>query len=198
MYATDILFLFSLWTGKLSVCFLFHRLANDSNKSKLGWSLTGLASVCAIVSIFVVAIRQDASQPWTYSSQSVVTSTLARWAAAGVLSMLVDIVIAALSIFLVWGLHMDAQSKRLVVVGFLLRLVLIPITIVRLVSLAQVKANNFAFSYTLAESLTQLEMHGSIVATTLPCLRLFLRAWNTSFMDMRLEELDPQAYQERK
>lgn len=47
------------------------------------------------------------------------------------------------------------------------------------------------------ETLTQLEMHFSVIATTLPCLRLFLRAWNTSFMDMRLQELDPQAYEQR-
>lgn len=156
MYATDVLFLLALWTGKLSVSFLFHRLALDSNKSKLGWSLTGLVSTCAVVSILIVAIRQNPSRPWAYSSESVVTSTLARWAAAGVLSMLIDIIIAALSVYLVWGLQMDQQSKRLVVVGFMLRLFLVPVTVVRLVSLAQVKANDFSFSYTLPETLTQL------------------------------------------
>lgn len=147
--------------------------------------------------MLVVAIRQDASQPWAYNSPEAVTSTLARWAAAGVLSMLIDIVIACLSVYLVWGLQMDRQSKRLVIIGFVLRLFLIPITIVRIVSIAQVNHNDFSFSYALPETLTQLEMHGSIIATTLPCLRLFLRAWNTSFMDMRLQELDPQAYEQR-
>lgn len=64
VYATDILFLLSLWTGKLSVSFLFHRLAADSNKSLLGWGLTGLVSIFGVVSIFIVALRADISEPW--------------------------------------------------------------------------------------------------------------------------------------
>lgn len=163
----------------------------------LGWGLTGLVSVFGVVSIFVVALRQDISAPWSYDDAGVVSSNLARWSAVGVLNMLVDMIVAGLSVYLVWGLQMDATSKRLVIVGFVLRLFLVPITIVRLVSLANVNARDFSLSYTIPETLTQLEMHGSIIATTLPCLRLFLRAWNTSFMDMRLQELDPAAYEQR-
>ena len=177
--------------------FLFHRLAADSNKSRLGWGLTGLISVFGVVSIFIVALRQDISQPWSYDDDGVVGSTLARWAAAGTLNMLADIVVAGLSFYLVWGLQMDSRAKRLVIIGFVLRLFLMPVTIVRLVYLADVNANDFSLSYVLPETLTQLEMHFSVIATTLPCLRLFLRAWNTSFMDMRLQELDPQAYEQR-
>lgn len=198
IYATDILFLLSIWMGKLSVSFLFHRLAADSNKAKIGWALTGLSAVFGIISIFVIALRQDISQPWSRDDSGVVGSTLARWAAAGTLNMLIDLIVASLSITLVWGLQMDPQSKRLVIFGFVLRLFLMPITIVRLVTIANVDGANFTFSYVLPETLTQLEMHASVIATTLPCLRLFLRAWNTSFMDMRLQELDPQAYEQRK
>lgn len=132
-----------------------------------------------------------------YDEVRSVSSTLTRWAAAGALNILLDVIFAGLSIYLVYGLQMDPQSKRLVVVGFVLRLLLVPVTIVRLATLANVNADNFSFSYTLPEALTQLEMHGSIIATTLPCLRLFLRAWNTTFMDLRLQELDPQAYEQR-
>lgn len=113
------------------------------------------------------------------------------------MSILTDVIITVLSIYLVWDLNMVSKSKSLVITAFTLRLFVTPVTIARLVTLGNVQHNDLSFSYSLPEVMTQLEMYCNLFATTLPCLRLFLTAWNTSFMDMRLEEIDNNAYQER-
>ena len=176
---------------------LLHRLAGSSNKPRLYQSLTGIVGVLGIVSFLVVAIRQNTGAPWIYTS-STVDSTLARWIANGVLSVVSDLLAIALSCYLVWNLQMGTNAKTLVITAFALRLFVLPVTIIRLVSLSRVNADDFSLSYALPEAYTQLEMYCNLIATTLPCLRLFLTAWNTNFMNMALEEVDPRAYQQRK
>ena len=116
----------------------------------------------------------------------------------GVMNIFTDIIITGLAIYLVWDLNMVSKSKSLVITAFALRLFVVPVTIARLVTLKRVQYDDLSFSYSLPEVMTQLEMYCNLIATTLPCLRLFLTAWNTSFMDMRLEEIDNNAYRERK
>ncbi|KAL1590036.1 hypothetical protein WHR41_01444 [Cladosporium halotolerans] len=195
LYASDILFLLSLWSSKISVSFLFTRLAKETSKSRIGWILTAFISAIGVISILSVSIRPNIAQPYLYRSGNV-QPILARWIATGVMSICIDLLITAMSVNLVWGLQMGSKSKSLVVTAFTLRLFVTPVTIIRLVSLSAVRPDDFSFTYTLPEAMTQLEMYCSLIATTLPCLRLFLTAWNTSFMDIRLEEIDNDAYRE--
>jgi hypothetical protein len=155
---------------------------------RLGQALTVLSSIFSITSILSIALRGDLSQPWSYGDGEG-RSILARWAATGAISIVTD---------LVWSLQMDPKPKSIVITAFALRLFVAPVTIVRLVSLSAVRADNLSFTYTLPETLTQLEMYCNLVAATLPCLRIFLTAWNTSFMNIRLEDIDNNAYKERK
>lgn len=115
----------------------------------------------------------------------------------GVMSIFTDIVVTGMAIYLVWDLNMASKSKSLVITAFALRLFVIPVTTARLVTLGHVQYDDLSFSYSLPEVMTQLEMYCNLITTTFPCLRLFLTAWNTSFMDMRLEEIDHDAYRER-
>jgi hypothetical protein len=196
IYATELLFLLSTWTSKISVSFLFARLAQESNKSRLGWALSVLISTFGLISFISVAIRPDTARPWLYHEGDV-GSVLARWIATGVMSILTDIIVTGMSIYLVWNLNMVSKSKSLVITAFTLRLFVTPVTIARLVTLSHIRHDDLSFSYSTPEVMTQLEMYCNLIATTLPCLRLFLTAWNTSFMDMRLEEIDNDAYRER-
>lgn len=109
-----------------------------------------------------------------------------------------DLVVTTFSIYLVRGLQMDAKLKSIIVTTFALRLFITPVATIRLVSMSEVQADNLSFTYALPETMTQLEMYGNLISATLPCLRIFLTAWNTSFMDIRLEEIDNNLYRERE
>lgn len=166
---------------------------------RLGHALTILLSGFSIASIFSIALRRDLLQPWNYrDGDSDVHTMLVRWAATGVLSIVTDLIITAFSVYLVWSLQMDSKPKSIVITAFALRLFVAPVTIIRLVSLGAVRANDMSFTYSIPEALTQLEMYCNLIAATLPCLRIFLTAWNTSFMNIRLEEIDHDAYRERE
>jgi formate-dependent nitrite reductase membrane component NrfD len=57
------LFLVSIWTGKLSIALLFKRLAKESNRSRVSWVLTALVSILSTASTLSVALRPHVSQP---------------------------------------------------------------------------------------------------------------------------------------
>lgn len=148
-------------------------------------------------SIFSIALRENLSQPWTYRDDDS-SSILARWIATTAMSIMMDLVVTTFSIYLVRGLQMDAKLKSIIVTTFALRLFNTPVAIIRLVSMSEVQADNLSFTYALPETMTQLEMYGNLISATLPCLRILLTAWNTSFMDIRLEEIDNNLYRERE
>ena len=87
-----------------------------------------LLSIFSIVSIFSIALRRDLSQPWRYGEADV-SSVLARWAATGAMSILMDLIITAFSVYLVWSLQMDSKPKSIVITAFALRLFVAPVTI---------------------------------------------------------------------
>ena len=60
------------------------------------------------------------------------------------------------SVYLVWGLQMDAKLKSIIVTTFALRLFVTPITIIRLVSVHDVQTGDLSFTYVLPETMTQL------------------------------------------
>ena len=164
---------------------------------RLGQALTVLLSMFSITSILNIALRGNLSQPWSYRDSGQ-QSILARWAATGALSIVTDLIITAFSVYLVWSLQMESKSKSISITAFALRLFVAPVTIVRLVSLSDVRLEDLSFTYTLPETMTQSEMYYNLVAATLPCLRIFLTARNISFMNIRLEEIDNNVHKERK
>jgi hypothetical protein len=145
-----------------------------------------------------LAIRPNTATPWLYHTGQSFTPILARWIATGIMSILTDLIVTGMSIYLVWDLNMASKSKSLVITAFTLRLFVMPVTVTRLVTLSHVDVTNLSFSYSLPEVMTQLEMYCNLITTTLPCLRLFLTAWNSSFMDIGLAGIDHDAYRERK
>jgi hypothetical protein len=151
-----------------------------------------------VISFISVAARLNTTQPWLYHHGQSFTPVLARWIATGIMSILIDLVVTGMSIYLVWDLNMASKSKSLVITAFTLRLFVMPVTIARLVTLGHVQVDDLSFSYSLPEVMTQLEMYCNLITTTLPCLRLFLTAWNSSFMDIGLAGIDHDAYRERE
>jgi hypothetical protein len=63
-YSSDILYLVDLFLSKCSVCLLFIRLTSNNAHIKLFQALLGFTTVWMIVSVFIVALRCDLSQPW--------------------------------------------------------------------------------------------------------------------------------------
>lgn len=72
---------------------------------------------------------------------------------------------------------------------------LIPISILRLVSLSQtLKSDNFLFDCVTTEIWTQAELCFAVLSATIPCLRIFLAAAQTGLLDLGATDIGTSAY----
>jgi hypothetical protein len=188
-YAADILFVLATWLSRLGVAMLFLRLcANRSQVRRIRYFVFAVIAV-SVASVLVSAIREQPLTPWRSALRA---TTFYRWIAIGTLGIVVEILLTGLSIVLVWGLQMQPKDKLRVFSGFAARLVVAAPIVIRLVSLHDnVNAKDFTWAFTMPAMWAQLELHLSLVGSTIPCLRIFLKSFNTGYLGMAVEQLDP-------
>lgn len=89
---------------------------------------------------------------------------------------------------------MQRTQKYTVVSGFAARLVVVVPLAIRLVSLKDhIDSTQISFDLTDPTLWTQVEMHICLIAATIPCLRIFLKSFNTGYYGMDAEQFDPSA-----
>lgn len=76
LYISDIFFLIGMWLTKSSIALLLMRLSRDPSHSVMARILLAASAVYFVVSVFVVTIRCDLSQPWNDEVPGCATSTV--------------------------------------------------------------------------------------------------------------------------
>ncbi|KAH0336519.1 hypothetical protein KCU81_g8515, partial [Aureobasidium melanogenum] len=196
LYVSDLLYIPSMFLAQLAVSLFFLRLSGPEKSffHRLARFIAGASMVFAIVCFLMIAIRvENGVHVW----EIVVVghrTILHRWIAAGVLSILIEILLIICPAWLLWTLHMPTKKKLGCAIYFGLRFPTIMVTIFRL--LALVKANrgvDRTFDMTVPAVLTQLEMHFTVLAATIPILRNPLTKLNSGYLNTTLERMDPVA-----
>ncbi|GAB1732402.1 hypothetical protein NU195Hw_g741t1 [Hortaea werneckii] len=181
LYTSDLFYIFTIYGAKSSVILLYRRIAPDRAHSLVAWAGLSLTLLFGIMSIFLVALRCDLSQPWLqYDAQC--TSLSAQWAAVTAFDVISEALLVGMSVHLVWKLQMPLARKGKVVLAFALRFPLIPVSIVRLEYInEELGSSNPTLTGAVAGVLTQLAIFYSLMAATLPCLRPFLAGFVTNY-----------------
>lgn len=123
-YASDILYVISIWLTKCSMVFLFRRLSADKRHIFLLNLLSGGVLLLGVASIFVVALRCTLSRPWDFIDDHC-TSQLAQWEAVAAFDIFTEALLAATPIFIIYGLQMPLNKKLAILVAFALRLLFV-------------------------------------------------------------------------
>jgi hypothetical protein len=90
------------------------------------------------------------------------------------------------------------QSKFIVTLAFSARIAIIPLAMVRIHDLNKIsKSTNWPFDIVTAIVFAQLEMHFSLIAATIPCLRPFLKAANTGYLATQAVQVDRAIHDEQ-
>lgn len=192
-----IFYVLSLCLSKLSVACLLQRFSAVP-KGLLVLRVLTAAVVCfGVIGLLVTGLRQELAKPWRYSVNTA-ESNWQRWLAVEVLGGVLEGIFLLPPMLLVWRLQMDQRTKITVILAFAFRAPVIALAVLRLVSIRYCQADNFSYTYSWAEFWPQLELHYSLVAATIPCLRIFLKGWNTSFLNLTLLQVDETAYAEHR
>ncbi|KAJ9633682.1 hypothetical protein H2201_008953 [Coniosporium apollinis] len=106
----------------------------------------------------------------------------ARWKAVVALDVATELLFVLLPIYLVWGLQMAHSLKFRVVLGFAFR---IPVAAFALAFLDAITtyhdSQNIGVAYSAVIIWHQVELGYSLIAATIPCLKSFIKSFDTGF-----------------
>ncbi|KAM0715749.1 hypothetical protein Q7P37_008263 [Cladosporium fusiforme] len=189
IFVSEVFYVFALFWSKLSVCLFFRRLSASTKNPMLADILTCACAALGLISVFISGLREQVLEPWV-QGPVIGHSTLHRWIALETFAVAIDLVIVAFPFKLIWGLQMQVRMKCWVLLGFIIRLPLIPIAIMRLQSLnISLTSDEYLFDAATTEYYTQAEMTFSLIAATIPCLRVFMEAAKTGLLGVSMWEV---------
>lgn len=70
-YAADLLYIITIYLSKCSAVFLFLRLTPNKAHKIFCWSIMATSTLWVILSLFIVALRCQLSQPWVVNEHCV-------------------------------------------------------------------------------------------------------------------------------
>ncbi|UNI13773.1 hypothetical protein JDV02_000483 [Purpureocillium takamizusanense] len=183
-YAAGLLYIVAICGSKSAMFLLMARLTRQSQHISLvvSYGATCFTVVWMVVSLFVVGFQCGLPNPWDMVSHEGCRSTFTRWAVVEIFSILIEVMISAMAVALVWDLKMAVKVKVAVVGAFSAQLLVIVPIIFRLMSVRRsLDSSDITFDWTETTLTTQVVMHFSLMAATFPCFRQFLQAFDSGF-----------------
>ncbi|KAI9803961.1 MAG: hypothetical protein M1833_000242 [Piccolia ochrophora] len=158
----DLLYVVTVCLSRVSVALLIARLTRSKKHLVATHVATGFAAVWGVAALFTIAAL--------------------RWEIITGIGVFIEIILLALPVFLVWGLQMPFGPKAVVVAAFSFRLPVIATTILRIIYLRTgLESDDMTFDLVTGTILSQVDMHYSLMAATIPCMKPFVKAFNTGY-----------------
>ncbi|PLB46507.1 hypothetical protein P170DRAFT_427822 [Aspergillus steynii IBT 23096] len=181
LLAADLLFIAGHCGAKLSVCLLLKRLGREP--AYLLWCKGALllTTLWAIASMVSVGILSNSGRALIIEQMDSRVQNNA-WKGITAIDVITETLLVGLSMYLVWGIRMKVKQKVAVIFAFGTRTTLIIISIVRQIYLNRAfSAPDLSLRLSDALVATEVLLHFSIMAATMPCLKPFVVAFNTGW-----------------
>ncbi|PWY69046.1 hypothetical protein BO70DRAFT_300147 [Aspergillus heteromorphus CBS 117.55] len=178
LYVADILFLAGHCAAKLSVVLLLKRLGRHRVYLRLCVLQLGAIVLWAAVSTLAVALRCDPTHPWQLNNCGFFVS---GWRAITAFDVITEAFLLGLSIHLVWGIQMRRSQKAAVIFAFGIRVLIVLLVVLRQVYLNHISVDDTFLDLSNALVVTEVLLHCSLMAATVPCLKPFVIAFNTGW-----------------
>ncbi|GIZ39441.1 hypothetical protein CKM354_000282400 [Cercospora kikuchii] len=194
--ASDILSVTALCCSKLAVSLLILRLSTFKRHIHAAWITTVFIVIWGLI-----AITSTAVSPENLGLRR------AGWIFVGAYSIILEFVLFALPIFLVWPLKLRLAAKLTIVGGFAFRIPASILTIFRVLVVVKMlsgdpndqtmDALDFTWDYVEPTLYSTVEMYYSLMAATIPCMHLFLKAFTKDWLRDTAAQAGPNARSHR-
>ncbi|MCJ1469213.1 hypothetical protein MMC07_007846 [Pseudocyphellaria aurata] len=178
-YASDLLYILTIYLSKVSAVCLFLRVTPIKQHIRFCYGILGTSTVWVVVSEFMLALRCQLGQPWVNER---CVNIFLRWQLVGAFDVITEFALFAMAVYLVVDLRITLQLKIFVVLAFAFRVPVIAFIIVRLHYLnIQLLSSDPTFNAVLASIWLQVHEDYVIISSTVPCLKPFMIACNTGW-----------------
>ncbi|OIW26306.1 hypothetical protein CONLIGDRAFT_683294 [Coniochaeta ligniaria NRRL 30616] len=180
-YVSDIFYLLTLWSTKISAALLFIRLSPDKTHNVLSHMFMGLSALLATISIFIICLRCQVAEPWLFVGIQC-PGLFARWQTLASFDISSEVLLFLIAIYIVQGLQLALRKKMVVVFAFGLRLPIIAAAAIHLhYQGIAIGSADPSLDGVLPTVCAEIELCYAVIATTIPCLRPFVFALSTNY-----------------
>ncbi|KAM5471699.1 hypothetical protein MferCBS49748_001870 [Microsporum ferrugineum] len=135
--------------------------------------------LCFFIRIY---IRSDINGPFGLDDSVVGIGSELRWQVITAFDVMTELLIFGMLVYLIWGLQMVMSRKVIIVSAFACRLPVVGFSIFRLTTIhGVVDLRDPTLSMVPYVIWTEILLHYSIMAATIPCLKPFFIAFNTGW-----------------
>lgn len=190
-FAAQLLFVTSIFLAKLSCLTLLIALSGGHRFKKSMLMALAIIVGWAITSFLIVAFQCSLPNPWAYTTGECLSQT-AFWTAEGIISILFDIALMGLPIFLVYKLQLPLKKKIAVCFAFSFRVLAIAATIFRMAEVSKLfdRTQDITFESWLPSIAMEIEIFFSIFTACVPRLRPFMDSIQAGYLSGVIENSD--------
>ncbi|MCJ1451252.1 hypothetical protein MMC28_001588 [Mycoblastus sanguinarius] len=173
-YTAQILYLSSLGLAKTGSAIFMKTLARTAINRALINGMASLNIAWVLAGVIGIAFQCQIAHTWAILSNQCFNQPL-FWNAIGSFDVLIDVMLIAFPVRVVWDLQMSWSKKALVIGVFALRILVIPLTILRLVFLTSAsKSLDHTYDDFNTVLITEFGMTLGIIMSCLPFLKAIL------------------------
>ncbi|KAF2212465.1 hypothetical protein CERZMDRAFT_84799 [Cercospora zeae-maydis SCOH1-5] len=194
--ASDILTVTALCCSKLAVSLLILRLSTFKRHIHAAWITTVFIVIWGLIAITGTAVMPEN-----------IGLRRAGWILVGAYSIVLEFVCFALPIFLVWPLKLRLAAKLTIIGGFAFRIPASVLAVLRIIAVIKMLSRDstnptmstldFTWNYVEPTLFGTIEMYYSLMAATIPCMHLFLRAFTKDWLRETHAQAGPNARSHR-
>ncbi|KAL2809704.1 hypothetical protein BJX63DRAFT_434984 [Aspergillus granulosus] len=181
LVVSDILYLITLYTTKCCVVGIYLRLTPQKLHNFLSRGTLVLCTLWVIPAILILTINCGFNGPWR-GPEGQCTNQVARWQFIVALDIATEIIIFGLAVLLLAGLQMPLKRKITIASAFFFRLPMMVFAVLHINYLQRnINSNDPTFDSVVSIIWAQVELHFSLVACSVFCLRPFMAAVSTNY-----------------
>ncbi|KAJ5737972.1 hypothetical protein N7493_001127 [Penicillium malachiteum] len=178
---SDAFALLVIYLSKCCVIAIYLRLTPQKPHNKASWATFALCTAWLIPAIFILLIDCELNKPWRLQGGHC-HNLYKRWQFIAAVDIITELIIFVLAVALLQGLFMSIKRKLGIGFAFIFRFPLIICTLLHLCTLkSALKDNDITFAAVRPTMWLQAEMHYSLVACSVFCLRPFMAAVSTNY-----------------
>ncbi|KAM3420288.1 hypothetical protein BST61_g3574 [Cercospora zeina] len=167
---------------KCSVALLLARIVFVTSRVRACHALLVVSCLWGLAAFVAQAIRCTGHPPWHMVGVDRCPSNYRSWQIITAFNVIIEVLLFAMPVWLVYGLQTTLSKKLTVVAVFSLRLPVIVAAILRLHFLAAMLASSEPLLKSVPAFIClNIEMHWGLIAAAIPTLKPFVGAFNTGW-----------------
>ncbi|OAA77190.1 hypothetical protein LEL_04013 [Akanthomyces lecanii RCEF 1005] len=175
LYLGQLFYILSFGLCRVAAALFIAYISHSGPHIKPARVVAVITAAWTVASALAVCIRGDIIQPWVVLDGS--SSMFIRWLGIEITGILIELALWGIAAHLVWGIQLKVSKRIMIVCAFGARLLVVPCLVARLVFLDPRINTGPTRSATMADLLTEVCVHLSIIAGSVTALKPLLTSF---------------------